>query len=178
MRPRNHRSWARLLPVLMVVSAVGKPWPGCTLRADEATPEPAPPEVRSSGPDVPAAPETPVDKPKQRQREGVKLSDRRGRFERRGERYVFLSDAPVGHFLVLENLMLERVANVLSDAAGGQLRWSVTGTVTEYRGVNYLLLDRAVVKASQDDGEPQRPNEPQSKLTSRPPERLPAPTQR
>jgi hypothetical protein len=59
------------------------------------------------------------------------------------------------------------VANVLADAAGGQLRWSVTGTVTEFRGVNFLLLDRAVVKASQDDGELQRRNDPQTKTTSR-----------
>ena len=98
--------------------------------------------------------------PKIRQREGAKLTDRRGRFERRGERYVFLSDEPVAHFLVLENLMLERVANVLADAAGGQLRWSVSGTITEYRGSNYLLLDRAVVKSTREADAPPPSTEP------------------
>src|SRR5690349_21474784 len=54
-------------------------------------------------------------KVKVRQREGAKLTDRRGRFERRGERYVFLSEQGGAHYVVVENLMLERVANMLDD---------------------------------------------------------------
>jgi hypothetical protein len=37
------------------------------------------------------------------------------------------------------------------DDTRGRL-WSASGTVTEYRGHNYLLLDRAVVRAR--DSEP------------------------
>jgi hypothetical protein len=156
----------RLLPVVIAALATAGTPDLRNLGADDVVVDPTVSGTLVPG-DVAPFSETPVDKPKQRQREGVKLSDRRGRFERRGERYVFLSDAPVGHFMVLENLMLERVANVLADAAGGQLRWSVTGTVTEFRGVNFLLLDRAVVKASQDDGELQRRNDSQTKTTFR-----------
>lgn len=169
MRQPNRRSRLRLLTVLLAAQAWVGPPQETRLSGDDQPQTVPSSEIRSPGADVSSAPETPpIDKPKQRQREGVKLTDRRGRFERRGERYVFLSDAPVSQFMVLENLMLERVANVLADAAGGQLRWSVSGTITEYRGVNYVLLDRAVVKASQDDLELQpRPGDSPAKTTSR-----------
>jgi len=100
------------------------------------------------------------DKGKLRQREGTKLADRRGRFEQRGERYVFLTDDKATHYVVLENLMLERVSTVLAEAAGGQLQWSVHGTVTEFRGANYLIVERAVVKSSADNDEPRRLADP------------------
>lgn len=161
------RRWLRLLPILFLTVTADGSSPGRRLWAEDVPTDPSSSEIRSSGLDDASAPDATQDKPKQRQREGVKLNDRRGRFERRGERYVFLSDTPVGHYLVLENLMLERVANVLADASGGQLRWSVTGVVTEYRGANYLLLDRAVVKASQNDGEPPSPSGSTTKLTAR-----------
>lgn len=100
------------------------------------------------------------EKLKLRQREGAKLADRRGRFERRGDRYLFLTDNDSVPLIVLENLMLERVSNVLADAAGGSLQWSISGTVTEFRGSNFLLLERAVVKSLQADDEPQRTADP------------------
>jgi hypothetical protein len=105
---------------------------------------------------------------KMRQREGAKLTDRRGRFERRGERFVFLSDDNGAHYLVLENLMLERVANVLADSAGGQLSWSIDATATEFRGANYLLLQRAVVKSTHDTDEPRRLGDPLADSQVRP----------
>jgi hypothetical protein len=95
-----------------------------------------------------------------RQREGAKLTDRRGRFERRGERYVFLSEAGGAHYVVVENLMLERVANMLDDAAGGELLWNVSGVITEFRGSNFLVLQRAVVKASGGPQQPRRLDDP------------------
>lgn len=97
---------------------------------------------------------------KLRQREGAKLIDRRGRFERRGERYVFLSEEGGAHFVVVENLMLERVANMLDDAAGGELLWNVSGVITEFRGANFLVLQRAVVKASGGPQQPRRLDDP------------------
>lgn len=41
--------------------------------------------------------------------------------------------------LVIENLMLERVANSVEEDSS-ELRWTVTGLVTEFRGENRLLL--------------------------------------
>jgi hypothetical protein len=101
-----------------------------------------------------------VNKIKLRQREGAKLVDRRGRFERRGDRYVFLSEYATAHFVVVENLMLERVAGMIDDAAGGELIWSISGVITEFRGSNFLLLQRAVVKASGGPSEPRRLDDP------------------
>lgn len=97
---------------------------------------------------------------KVRQREGAKLTDRRGRFERRGDRYVFLGEEGGAHYVVVENLMLERVANMLDDGAGGELLWNVSGVITEFRGANYLVLQRAVVKASGGPQQPRRLDDP------------------
>jgi hypothetical protein len=46
----------------------------------------------------------------------------------------------------LENLNLERVASVINENPE-QLQWSVSGTITEYRGANYLLVSRATLKS-------------------------------
>src|SRR4051812_41659419 len=54
-----------------------------------------------------------IAKPKMRQREGTQFVDRGGRFERRGDRVVFLAAEPQAQFFVLENLALERVLRVL-----------------------------------------------------------------
>jgi hypothetical protein len=123
---------------------------------------PAPAATGSSGAPV-------VDsntKLKVRQREGAKLTDRRGRFERRGERYVFLSEEGNAHYVVVENLMLERVANMLDDAAGGELLWNISGVITEFRGANFLVLQRAVVKASGGPQQPRRLDDPLARQPS------------
>jgi hypothetical protein len=149
------RRTTRLVTTIVCAAAIAR----TTTADDESTP----PATATSGAVETAAPAaTPnrADNPRLRRREGAKLAAKSGRFERRGERYVFLADGDAAHYLVLENLMLERVANMLADASGGQLQWSVDGTTTEFRGANYLLLHRAVVKSTPDGNEPRRLGDP------------------
>jgi len=44
----------------------------------------------------------------------------------------------------LENLNLERIARAVADNPV-TLEWKVTGTITEYRGANFLLVTRATL---------------------------------
>lgn len=98
-------------------------------------------------------------KPKLRQREGAKLVERRGRFEIRGDRVIFLATNPDAHYVVLENLSLERVTRVLEES-GSQLEWSVSGTLTEFRASNYLQISRALVKSLPAKAEPRKFGDP------------------
>lgn len=99
------------------------------------------------------------DKRKVRQREGAKIVDRRGRFEIRGDRVIFLATNPDAHYIVLENLSLERVTRVLEES-GSELEWSVTGTLTEFRSSNYLQIGRALVKSLPAKAEPRKLGDP------------------
>jgi hypothetical protein len=68
--------------------------------------------------------------------------DRRGGLERGG------LEEKGESFRVLENLALERINRELGQARGN-LQWTVSGIVTEFRGNNYLLVTRAVVKSAE-----------------------------
>jgi hypothetical protein len=81
-----------------------------------------------------------------RQREGTRLTDVSGRFEIAGDRVTFFPAASRESYRLLENLSLERVAQVLSESRLRQ-EWTVSGTLTEFRGANYLLLTKAVIRA-------------------------------
>lgn len=81
-----------------------------------------------------------------RLREGSKLVDQVGEFQKSGDQISFFAKDTFGSLHVLENLALERIARVLDDNPTMRL-WSVTGVVTEYRNENYLLITRAVLKA-------------------------------
>ncbi len=94
-----------------------------------------------------------------RQREGARIVERRGRFEVHGDRVIFFAQEPDAHYVVLENLALERVAKVVEES-GPQLLWSVSGTLSEYRSSNYLMISRAMVKSSQGPAEPGRLADP------------------
>jgi len=78
-------------------------------------------------------------------REGTKLVDRAGHFRVQGDQVFFHLDGEQHRFTGLPNLNLERVARAITDDPT-QLDWSVTGVVTEYRGANFLLVERAVLK--------------------------------
>lgn len=78
-------------------------------------------------------------------REGTELDEQLGVFRLTGDRITFFTEMGTGRFVVLENLALERVARVITDNPN-QLKWFVTGTMTEYQGLNYLLIERAVLK--------------------------------
>ncbi|QDU30120.1 hypothetical protein ETAA8_52390 [Anatilimnocola aggregata] len=84
-----------------------------------------------------------------RQREGTKLTDVTGRFELAGDRITFYPSSGRETYRVLENLSLERVGQVLSESRARQ-EWTVSGVLTEFRGTNYLLLSKAVVKSAVD----------------------------
>lgn len=94
-----------------------------------------------------------------RQREGARIVERRGRFEVHGDRVIFFAQEPDAHYVVLENLALERVARVVEES-GPQLVWSVSGTLSEYRSSNYLMISRAMVKSTQGPAEPARLTDP------------------
>jgi hypothetical protein len=82
-----------------------------------------------------------------RQREGTRLTDVVGRFELAGDRVTFHPANERENYRVLENLALERVGQVLGESRARH-EWTVTGVLTEYRGANYLLLQKAVIKAA------------------------------
>ncbi|HEX5104678.1 MAG TPA: hypothetical protein VFV87_12745 [Pirellulaceae bacterium] len=83
----------------------------------------------------------------QRQREGSLLTAEIGAFELVGDRVVFVPAGSRESFRVLENLALERVLRELGDARD-QRNWSVWGQFTEFRGANYLLVTKALVKTA------------------------------
>jgi hypothetical protein len=82
----------------------------------------------------------------QRWREGAELKDQLGEFQLAGERVRFRSLDRRIKLTVLENLALERVSRVIEESRT-PAQWSVSGTITEFHGSNYLLITRAVVKA-------------------------------
>ena len=82
-----------------------------------------------------------------RVREGTELVDQVGRFEIVGDRIVFVTDRGTVRLVGLENLGLERIARTLANDPG-PLEWKVTGTVTEYRGTNFVLIHRAILKTA------------------------------
>lgn len=81
-----------------------------------------------------------------RLREGSKITDQAGEFQRTGDHLQFVLKDGSGSLRILENLTLERVMRMLEDNPSLKY-WSVSGTVTEFRGENYLLLTRAVLKS-------------------------------
>jgi hypothetical protein len=83
-------------------------------------------------------------------REGDYLPDRVGRITRTSDgqfEFVFdadgkaLQDPPV---VILPNLKLMQMENALS-ASSRDLRFRISGQITEYKGRNYILIDKVVV---------------------------------
>ena len=83
--------------------------------------------------------------PEDRIREGTELVDQPGSFRPTGDRIAFFTDVGKGRLVVLENLALERVRRSIEDTPTPP-EWIVTGTVTEYRGENFLFVRRAVLR--------------------------------
>jgi len=91
--------------------------------------------------------------PGARIRQGARLVDQLGYFRTIGNRVTFFA-ADGRRLVALENLLLERIARTIADDPD-RLNWSVTGTITEFCGANYLLIGRAVVQGrSQGRQEP------------------------
>jgi hypothetical protein len=81
-----------------------------------------------------------------RVREGTEIVDQPGHFQRTGDRVIFSTADGKRRFIGLENLNLERIARTVADSPP-TLQWGVTGTITEYRGTNFLLIHRAILKS-------------------------------
>ncbi len=81
-----------------------------------------------------------------RWREGSRLVDQHGYFKVSNEHVTFISSDSKLRFDALENLAVERIARTIGDSPD-QLEWSISGTITECRGSNYLLISQAVLKS-------------------------------
>jgi hypothetical protein len=73
-------------------------------------------------------------------REGVALPDLIGQFRIVGERIQFVENESGRAYRCLENLMLQRVYQVISEEATPST-WIISGKATEYRTENYLFLE-------------------------------------
>ena len=86
----------------------------------------------------------PAPKSSERLREGTKLIDVTGTFQAVGSDNIsFLATGNKESYRVLQNLALQRVSQSLEDNRA-QRQWIVSGTITEFRGANYLLVTKAV----------------------------------
>ena len=92
-----------------------------------------------------ALPGTTGQKRQTRMREGVLVEEQLGTFQVAGDRITLKLPDQEQPIVILENLALERVWKVLDDTRGRQ--WVVSGRVTEYRGKNFLILHRAVLRS-------------------------------
>jgi hypothetical protein len=81
----------------------------------------------------------------QRQREGSTLVDVVGYFKLTSDRATFYPAESEQRFQGLENLNLERISLLVGENPD-RLDWIVSGTVTEFRGSNYLLVTKAILK--------------------------------
>jgi hypothetical protein len=79
-------------------------------------------------------------------REGTELVDQPGAFMLAGDRLVFVSVASKRRLIGLENLNLERISRTIADNPES-VNWMISGTVTEYRGANYVFVRRAILKS-------------------------------
>jgi hypothetical protein len=81
----------------------------------------------------------------QRMREGSTLVDVVGYFKLTSDRATFFPADSEQRYLGLENLNLERISLLVGENPD-RLDWIVSGTVTEFRGANYLLVNKAILK--------------------------------
>ena len=82
-----------------------------------------------------------------RLREGTNISSESGFFRLNGDGAIFISEEGY-EFGGLPNLNLERVVILLKNAEDPKsVRWTVSGTVTEFSDRNFLLISRAIYKS-------------------------------
>jgi len=83
-----------------------------------------------------------------RLREGTRLKNCVGRFRQNGDSVSFV-DEQGRDMGGLPNLNLERVVRMLKGVDEPEnITWSISGSVTEFSGRNYVLITRAVYKAA------------------------------
>lgn len=87
-------------------------------------------------------------------REGTAVVDGLGSFSVQGERVSFQAQDESLNVMVLENLALERIVRQVTETPK-MLLWSVQGTLTEFRGANFLLITRAQLKPTSQRARPE-----------------------
>jgi hypothetical protein len=133
------------LPPTIVITTSVCVISGALLAFSDDTTKPAAPErlgasaMRDSG-DAPTMPGSP-EKQGERLREGTRLIDASGSFQGVGDRIVFSPKGSKESYRILENLALQRISQTLEDVRG-QRQCLVSGTITEFRGANYLLVTK------------------------------------
>jgi hypothetical protein len=91
-----------------------------------------------------------------RLREGAQLTNRLGHFRQNGDAIAFIDEdgRDIGG---LPNLNLERITRTLKTVEEPEsIWWSISGTITEFAGRNYVLITRAVYKATTPPPVPDR----------------------
>jgi len=94
-----------------------------------------------------------------RLREGTRVTDVLGYFQQNGEGATFVTKENY-KFGGLPNLNLQRVLRMLKGVEEPEnVKWNVSGTITEFDGRNYLLISRAVYKSNALPPAPDRVSE-------------------
>jgi hypothetical protein len=124
------RNW--IVAAICLLAAVASAQPSSPSAQPDAAPVQAPVSTEKSGLCL---------------REGTRLVDEAGRFQTQGERLIFVTSEGERRFTLLENLNLERIARALGEG-DKQSVWRAAGSITEYQGANYLLVERAVLVSS------------------------------
>lgn len=130
-------------------AAVASAAPSTAPSTPAATTPPAAEARRSPVADAPGTEQTKADGIKTR--EGSEWKNQRGRFTLVGDRVSFTPSDRALNIVVLENLNLERIVRTIEEsrtvADADQLEWTIDGVLTEFRGTNFLLLNRSVLVA-------------------------------
>src|SRR5688572_22677337 len=123
---------AALAASFVVVADDSKPLVSVNANDQQTTREP----IR----DFTGRPEQELEAAKLRLREGTRLKDVAGRFRQSGDSLTFI-DGETREITGLPNLNLERILRMLKTVEEPEsITWSVSGTITEFSGHNYLLI--------------------------------------
>ncbi|MDR3233162.1 MAG: hypothetical protein LBT46_05795 [Planctomycetaceae bacterium] len=123
------------LSVLLAQRAEEPPQPGQTTTSPAVQPAEAKPRIKTK-----------------RQREGTAMSGEKVFFRQNGNRTVLYRLKDNQRLTCLENLTLERVLGAMEKKPEHKY-WRIDGTLTEFRGENYIIIHRAVVTTEKTDGE-------------------------
>jgi hypothetical protein len=137
----RRRTWSVALMLCALVAGLERLTP---LEAQQSATQPA---KRSAGSVAPVAAKAQAGAKLPRIREGTSLVEQAGVFQKAGDRITFFTSDGQSRFVVLENLQLERVSRAIGDNLPPP-QWTVSGSVTEYCGANYLLVERAALRST------------------------------
>ncbi len=110
---------------------------------------PNPPAAKSPASDAAPAAKSGIDgyQTNGRWREGTRLHQVQGVFSTNGERLQFATADGKVQIITTENLLAERVLRTIQESSDTSLAWTIQGTMTEYKGANYLTLNYATILA-------------------------------